>query len=123
MVRGFGFFHLMMSLIDVDVGLSAEHGCYYRHPRKLGINFGAWNSDEELSQTQEVAEDQDKAVEDVPTVAMEGITIASDENANGQQTNESSQSEQVKRDSKGWFALVDSVDLSYREVVQLASLT
>jgi trehalose 6-phosphate synthase/phosphatase len=67
---------------DTGVGLSAEHGCFYRHPRKLGYTFGNWGTDE-----------QDESI---------AMTPSNDGN--------------IKRVSKGWFALVDNVDLSYREV-------
>jgi trehalose 6-phosphate synthase/phosphatase len=79
--------HLDKWFAETGVGLSAEHGCFYRHPKKLGYTFGNWEHAGVPAESEPIS-----------------TSPSGDEN--------------VKRVSKGWFALVDNVDLSYREVIR-----
>ncbi|TPX54655.1 hypothetical protein SeMB42_g00167 [Synchytrium endobioticum] len=71
--------HLDRWFADTGVGLSAEHGCFYRHPNKPGL--------ENL-----------------------------DDNGNNHLNDPSDTT--IRRRQDGWFALVDSVDPSWRETIR-----
>lgn len=70
--------HLDRWFADTGVGLSAEHGCFYRHPNKPDLE----NLDD-----------------------------------NGNYLNEMSET-MIRRRQDGWFALVDSVDPSWRDTIR-----
>ena len=80
--------HLDKWFAETGVGLSAEHGCFYRHPKKLPSDFGHGDDLCSWPKTHNYQEDD---------------SIANDH--------------EIRRLSKGWFMLIDSVDSSYRQVV------
>ncbi|TPX37644.1 alpha,alpha-trehalose-phosphate synthase (UDP-forming) [Synchytrium microbalum] len=80
--------HLDRWFADTGVGLSAEHGCFYRHPNKPGLEF------EELDS----AGSPNMSGSSVPSPSLREVA--------------------ARRRQDGWYALVDSVDPSWRETIR-----
>ncbi|KAJ3085341.1 Trehalose-6-P synthase/phosphatase complex synthase subunit [Quaeritorhiza haematococci] len=103
-VSGRSRLHLDKWFSEAGVGLSAEHGCFYRHPTKLGADFA----------------DPDYNNDSLANGGKDGAVA----NGNGvgggdQQSGGSMPSSNVKRKLQGgWYALVDQVDSSWRDTIR-----
>ncbi|KNC98814.1 alpha,alpha-trehalose-phosphate synthase [UDP-forming] 1 [Spizellomyces punctatus DAOM BR117] len=95
--------HLDLWFSETGVGLSAEHGCFYRHPQKLGEAFG----DPEA--------DVDEGFNEIP--AEESDTAAGTSDSSGKPTSKGVEIFR-RRANNGWLALVDQVDSSWRDTIR-----
>ncbi|TPX70354.1 alpha,alpha-trehalose-phosphate synthase (UDP-forming) [Spizellomyces sp. 'palustris'] len=95
--------HLDLWFSETGVGLSAEHGCFYRHPQKLGEAFG----DPEA--------DVDEGFNEIP--AEESDTAAGTSDSSAKPTSKGAEIFR-RRANNGWLALVDQVDSSWRDTIR-----
>ncbi|KAJ3222652.1 Trehalose-6-P synthase/phosphatase complex synthase subunit, partial [Clydaea vesicula] len=102
-------FYLDKWFADTGVGLSAEHGCFYKHPKKLGPKFGMGEIEKEKDKQKHESSKQETKLPPRMSVTESVLSDASDD----------SSTDYVKKiSSSGWFALVDDVDLSYRDTIR-----
>jgi trehalose 6-phosphate synthase/phosphatase len=82
---------------DLDVGLSAEHGCFYKHPAKVGHYYGT--------------SDEDSSAPD--------LTVPMDKTAGSSVSSSGGSIAPLRRPmSDGWVAMIDQVDSSWRKTIQ-----
>ncbi|KAJ3210692.1 Trehalose-6-P synthase/phosphatase complex synthase subunit [Clydaea vesicula] len=107
---------------ETGVGLSAEHGCFYKHPNKLGPKFGMG----ELERRVSAVDLNDSEVPVPPRYIIEvicGLTkflfrLSMTGSVSSDTSDDSSIDYKKKISSSGWIALVDEVDLSYRDTIR-----
>ena len=120
--------HLEEWFVDVPIGLSAEHGCFYRHPPKACEHLKQYSdidSSEEMisdalpsrspfapSLSGDTAFPQAAQTDGLPNFES---SIESQQQQNEQQSASEGQSRRAK---DGWLALVDQVESSWRETVR-----
>ncbi|KAI9007358.1 glycosyltransferase family 20-domain-containing protein [Gaertneriomyces semiglobifer] len=86
--------HLDLWFADTGVGLSAEHGCFYRHPPKLGEDFADPDAD---GDDNDMTNDEGETAEQPESKAAEIFR---------------------RRSNNGWIALVDQVDSAWRDTIR-----
>lgn len=97
---------------ETGVGLSAEHGCFYRHPSKLGPYFGREEGDEQLVNQPPLPLKPIPQPLKLQVPSPEAVLILQKTASND------SNNSFIKKSSSGWFALVDEVDPSYRSTIR-----
>ncbi|KAI8911917.1 glycosyltransferase family 20-domain-containing protein [Powellomyces hirtus] len=103
--------HLDLWFAETGVGLSAEHGCFYKHPHKLGEDFADPEADGDDELNEGTGEESSSE-----TNASNSAAWA---NASKPSTTPSKSAELFRRRSNnGWLALVDQVDSSWRDTIR-----
>ncbi|KAJ3145866.1 Trehalose-6-P synthase/phosphatase complex synthase subunit [Geranomyces michiganensis] len=116
--------HLDLWFAETGVGLSAEHGCFYKHPQKLGEDFAdpdAEDGDEGFGGVENGGPDFATTTTTTPAGAAGGAanngatpTPTGAANGNGGKGAEIFR----RRSNNGWLALVDQVDSSWRDTIR-----
>ncbi|KAJ3217078.1 Trehalose-6-P synthase/phosphatase complex synthase subunit [Dinochytrium kinnereticum] len=130
-VSGRSRLHLDLWFSETGVGLSAEHGCFYRHPPKHASIFD--NEDDHVPQGIEASSLPNLRTEEVN---VDGLAIASSSFLGSDMLPVPAPSPAVpyhgdsrssaqhlargtpRRSSDGWLALVDQVDSSWRDTIR-----
>ncbi|KAJ3416713.1 Trehalose-6-P synthase/phosphatase complex synthase subunit [Chytridiales sp. JEL 0842] len=134
--------HLDSWFADTGVGLSAEHGCFYRHPAKVGelpnmevldeghiLHQGGMSDDELSSDDRQDHVEQVVPMGSTASPAVSGLNVRSSgstSSLNTTQSNAPSSSSVMspartrppRRSTNGWLALVDQVDGSWRDTIR-----
>ena len=121
--------HLDRWFGETGVGLSAEHGCFYRHPSKLSLRAADANDGGVLASDSlepigmEVKYSATSGVSSVGGGVTASSTSASgDENVNNSSdsstTSTQQQQHQGRTSNNGWYAMVDQVDSSWRNTIR-----
>ncbi|KAJ3105265.1 Trehalose-6-P synthase/phosphatase complex synthase subunit [Phlyctochytrium planicorne] len=131
-VSGRSRMHLDLWFGETGVGLSAEHGCFYRHPLKLNDTFGYDNEEEGVLQTGVSA----ASIPNLPLAQVNydglhgsalmgsdllpapspspAVPLHGDSRSSTQHLPRSA----PRRSGNGWLALVDQVDSSWRDTIR-----
>ncbi|KAI9342782.1 glycosyltransferase family 20-domain-containing protein [Zopfochytrium polystomum] len=116
---------------DVDVGLSAEHGCFYKHPKKLGgINFDDFADYDPTPLPQSppstlksiiASDSKDSSRSSTPKMNVtesEALPDLTADSKSGEKPPPPPQPRIPKKADNNWLALVEPVDASWRETVR-----
>ncbi|KAI8847205.1 glycosyltransferase family 20-domain-containing protein [Chytridium lagenaria] len=133
-VSGRSRLHLDLWFSETGVGLSAEHGCFYRHPPKLNYQISFENDEEHISRS--------IAAPSLPnlghnTVNYDGLNVLSSAlsgsdmmlpgpapspaiplHGDSSLSGNAGPRNAPRRTSNGWLALVDQVDSSWRDTIR-----
>ncbi|KAI8589830.1 glycosyltransferase family 20-domain-containing protein [Geranomyces variabilis] len=103
--------HLDLWFAETGVGLSAEHGCFYKHPQKLGEDFADPDAEDG---------DEDGSTDAAGTAVAGATAPTAGGNGSGGNGNGNGKGAEIfrRRSNNGWLALVDQVDSSWRDTIR-----
>lgn len=105
--------HLDKWFANTGVGLSAEHGCFYRHPKNFEPSLSSLSLNDDSTGSNNV---NGNGYQPANASTLSNNTDATTTTTTTN-NNPTSDVGPVRRKSEGWYALVDQVDSTWRETI------